>query len=228
MRSTANSLVLFDIDGTLMRGAGVHHKNALVDGIRKVTGHATTLEGVSTAGMLDRDLIISMLHAQSSQRKIRQNLRTIMQECASSYLRDCTADLTPFLCRGVSTVLATLRSLDITLGLVTGNLAEIGWRKVELAGIRSFFSVGAFAEDGLSRARLAQVAAHRARRMKLADRTTKVSLIGDHTNDVAAAKANGFQSIAVASGVLTAQELALAGPDVLVEHLEALDLSALT
>ncbi len=30
----SESLVLFDIDGTLVRGAGLHHKQSLIEGIR--------------------------------------------------------------------------------------------------------------------------------------------------------------------------------------------------
>ncbi|MBV8706786.1 MAG: hypothetical protein JO028_06340, partial [Acidobacteriaceae bacterium] len=59
--SRAAGIVLFDIDGTLLRGAGPHHKEALVEGIRRVTGITTTLDGVPTSGTLDRDLIALML-----------------------------------------------------------------------------------------------------------------------------------------------------------------------
>jgi hypothetical protein len=40
------ALVLFDIDGTLTRRAGPHHRDALVVGIRRVTGLETTTEGI--------------------------------------------------------------------------------------------------------------------------------------------------------------------------------------
>lgn len=222
------SLVLFDIDGTLMRGAGKQHKDALVEGIRRVTGRSTTLDGIGTAGALDRDLIAAMLRAAGeSERRIRAVLTEAMRECEQSYTADCAADLSPFLCRDVRETLGELKSRGAVLGLVTGNLSAIGWRKIELAGLRPYFSVGAFAGDGRSRARLAQVAAQRARRTGLVDRSSRGSLIGDHANDVAAAKANGFQSVAVASGVLSREELAQAEPDILVEHLGELDLSRL-
>ena len=42
-------LVLFDIDGTLMRGAGTHHKEALLEGVRRVTGHEASFDGIDTA-----------------------------------------------------------------------------------------------------------------------------------------------------------------------------------
>ncbi len=222
------ALVLFDIDGTLMRGAGQHHKDALIQGIRKVTGLETHLEGVPTAGMLDRDLIVTMLRAAGhSQNRIRTALRQIVAECQNAYLSNCRHDLSPFVCRGVREFIAALNARGAVLGLVTGNFSQIGWRKMELAGLRPYFAVGAFAEDGSTRARLARIAAQRARKQALVTTQSRVTLIGDHMNDVAAAKANGFQSVAVATGVTPLEELRASQPDYLVQNLNELKVDEL-
>jgi phosphoglycolate phosphatase len=224
----SESLVLFDIDGTLMRGAGQHHKEALVEGIRRVTGRSTTLEGVPTSGMLDRDLIAIMLRAGGvSARNIQAFIRQIVAECQAHYTENCAPDLRSFVCPGVPEVLTEMRSRGAALALVTGNLSAIGWKKLELAGLREFFSLGAFAEDGRTRRRLAQVAAWRAKKKGLIGSSARVSLIGDHVNDVAAAKANGFQAIAVATGLSSLEELAVSRPDILISNLRELDLQRL-
>lgn len=216
--------MLFDIDGTLMRGAGQHHKDALVAGIQEVTGLETHLNGVPTSGMLDRDLIAHMLGATGySQRKMRTGLRDIMHACQRAYIANCAVDLTSAVCAGVPELLTELSRRNVPMGLVTGNLSEIGWKKVELAGLRHFFSIGAFAEDGRTRTRLARIAWQRAVKAGVIDRAARVSLIGDHMNDVEAARANGFQAIAVASGLTPADELAKSRPDVLVESLRDLE-----
>ena len=44
--------MLFDIDGTLMRGAGAHHKEALLEGVLRVTGKVASFDGIDTAGQL--------------------------------------------------------------------------------------------------------------------------------------------------------------------------------
>ncbi len=226
MKQASKSLVLFDIDGTLMRGAGPHHIAALIEGIRKVTGRTTNLDGISTAGKLDRDLIVSMLVAGGeTQRKIKAQLQSIMRECQSSYISNCSTDLTSFVCQGVRDKLEELKCAGAVLGLVTGNLSEIGWKKVELAGLKPYFSTGAFAEDGRTRARLAQIAAGRARRSGFVTKYCRISVIGDHSNDIAAAKANGFRSVAVATGVLSYDELAKERPDILLRHMGELDMS---
>src|SRR5262245_11167646 len=59
--SMPQPLVLFDIDGTLLRRAGPHHREALVEAIRKITGLETTMDDVPVQGMLDRDIVTAML-----------------------------------------------------------------------------------------------------------------------------------------------------------------------
>lgn len=224
----AATLVLFDIDGTLLRGAGQHHRQALVDGICEVTGVATSMDGISPSGMLDRDLIAAMLRASGqSDRRIQRSLRRIMDACQDSYCANCTLELQQFLCPGVQDTLTALQSRGAILGLVTGNLSRIGWRKMELAGLREHFSTGAFAEDGRTRARLAQVARQRAIKAGLIHRNARVSLIGDHPNDIEAARANGFRSIAVATGLISRETLQASAPDVLVSTLRDLDIATL-
>ena len=219
------SLVLFDIDGTLLRRSGEHHKRSLVEGIRRVTGVSTTFDNLPTAGMLDRDLIAAMLRVGGySERGIRSKMREIQTECQNCYVADCATDLRMNVCVGVPEFLNRLQTRGAVLGLVTGNLSQIGWKKMELAGLRTYFSFGAFAEDGRTRTRLAQVAAQRARKQGLIGRDCRISLIGDHANDVEAAKRNGFQAIAVATGVTPVEELRAAQPDILVPDLTHLDL----
>lgn len=225
---TATALVLFDIDGTLLRGAGHHHRQALIDGIREVSGLVTHLDGVSTSGMLDRDLIGIMLkNAGQREWRVRHTLRQIMDACQAAYCSNCTLELKQFVCMGVMELLLELSRRGAVMGLVTGNLSRIGWRKMELAGLREYFSVGAFAEHGRTRARLARVARNRAVKAGLITRNARVSLIGDHPNDIEAARANGFQSVAVATGLVKYEDLKASGPDILVESLRDLHVETL-
>jgi phosphoglycolate phosphatase-like HAD superfamily hydrolase len=215
------ALVLFDIDGTLMRGAGAHHKEALLEGIRRVTGLETSFAGVDTAGKLDMDLIADLLRAAGG-RADAALVRQIAHECQLAYVANCAHDLRPFVCRGAAELLADLAQRGVALGLVTGNLSAIGWRKMELAGLKGFFHCGAFSEDGATRAEIARMALDRARAQRHAAADCRVILIGDHRNDVEAAKANGIRSVAVASGPMPAAELRSFKPDIFVESLAEL------
>ncbi len=223
----APALVLFDIDGTLIRKAGPHHREALVEAVRRVTGLDTTTEGVPVQGMLDRDILAIMLsRAGATKSLVRRSMPELIREAQSIYLRSCP-NLQRKVCPGVRTLLLRLLRRGIPVGLVTGNLSRIGWKKMEHAGLRHYFRFGAFAEEAHDRAGLVRIAIRRARREGWIDRESRISLIGDHTNDILAAKANGIQSIAVATGLSPASELAAFHPDYLVGDLRSLNLEHL-
>lgn len=124
-------------------------------------------------------------------------------------------------------LLYRLSRRGIPAGLVTGNLTRIGWKKMERAGLRHYFRFGAFAELAEDRAGLVRIALRHARRQGWIDHTSPIALIGDHPNDIRAARANRVRSIAVATGVVPAGELARHSPDLLVPDLRALSLEML-
>ena len=124
-------------------------------------------------------------------------------------------------------LLTRLQRRGIPTGLVTGNLTRIGWKKMEHAGLRDFFRFGAFAEMASTRAGLVKIGLRQARREGWIHPRTRISLIGDHPNDVLAARKNGIQSVAVATGVVSITELATHSPDVLLPDLRSLRLSVL-
>src|SRR5437868_3728928 len=104
----APALVLFDIDGTLLRRAGPHHREALVEAVRRVTGLITTTEGVPVAGMLDRDILAVMLaNGGASRAMIRREMPEIVQRAQSIYARRCP-DLRRKVCPGARGLLYKL------------------------------------------------------------------------------------------------------------------------
>jgi phosphoglycolate phosphatase-like HAD superfamily hydrolase len=224
----APALALFDIDGTLLRRAGQHHKLALVESVRLVTGCTVTLDGIPTQGMLDGDLLRLLLsQAGVPDSHIEAKLPQSMETAQEMYLSGSPDDLRSSVCPGVVFLLAKLARHGIATGLVTGNLSAIGWRKMELAGLRSHFTFGAFAEHGETRAALVAIAIREARRVAIVSEASRVSLIGDHPNDIRAARANGIQAIATATGLSTREELLAERPDILVGDLTELVLEQL-
>jgi len=225
---TSRNLVLFDIDGTLMRGAGPHHKNALTEAARSVLNVDCTLEGVDTAGCLDTDLIRLMLdNAGVPRRRISSVIKRVMEAAQDHYSINCTADFSGKVCPGVKRALEMLIGDGIPLGLVTGNLSAIAWRKLQNAQLESFFTFGAFAEEAKSRAALAKLAALKAKRSYAAAHRCSVTLIGDHANDIQAAKANGFRSVAVATGMMNVEQLSQWKPDLVLESLEGVSIESI-
>ena len=225
VKACPTALVLFDIDGTLVRRAGPHHRQALVEGIRKVTGLETTTDGIPVQGMLDPDILsIMMRRAGSSRAAIRAALPKIMHSAEEYYLRVCPV-LEDRHCPGVVPVLERLVRHDVLLGLVTGNLTRIGWRKLTRAGLARYFRFGAFGETGKTRGRLARAAVAEARREKWIGRGTPVSLVGDAPADIQAARENGICAISVQTGLTPAAELRQQRPDFLLKSLRELRLA---
>lgn len=223
----APAVVLFDIDGTLLRRSGPHHREALEEAVRRVTGLDASTDGIPVQGMLDRDIVAQMLRAAGAPAaQVREWMPAIVRSAQALYVRRCPL-LTRKLCPGVRPLLRRLHRAGIPLGLVTGNLSRIGWTKLERAGIRAYFQFGAFAEQGSTRSALARQALRQARRAGWVGRHTVVSLIGDHPNDILAARNNGLRAIAVATGLSSRQELAACAPDLLLEDLRQLRLEML-
>ena len=224
---TYRALVLFDIDGTLVRRAGPHHREALVQGVRRATGLDTSTDGIPVQGMLDPDILTRMMRrAGASGPRIRAAMPEILRAAERYYLRVCPA-LHDKHCPGVAPVLDRLARHGILLGLVTGNLTRIGWRKLERAGLREYFRFGAFGEMAKTRTGLARMAIREARQSGWIAKDAPISLIGDAPPDVIAARANGVRSIAVRTGITPVEELMAERPDILLRDLRDLRLKML-
>ena len=210
-------LILFDIDGTLVRKAGPHHRQALVDAVRAVTGLETSTEGIPVHGMLDPDILAQMMRAGGMDETAIRAAMPAVIEAAQDVYQDSVPELRDKTCPGAEALLENLRESGITLALVTGNLTRIGWRKLERAGLNHYFRFGAFGEMAPTRGGLAKLAIERARREGLVD--GRISLVGDATQDVIAARENGIRSIAVRTGITPPAELEASAPDLLLDDL---------
>jgi phosphoglycolate phosphatase len=210
-------LILFDIDGTLVRRAGPHHRQALVDAIRQVTGVDTTTDGIPVHGMLDPDILTQMMRAAGIEDARISLAMPAIVEAAQDLYQTGVPDLRDKVCPGVVPLLDRLRAKGTALALVTGNLTRIGWRKLERAGLHDYFRFGAFGEMAPTRGGLARLAIERARREGITG--TDISLIGDATQDVLAARENGVRSIAVRTGITPPEDLEASAPDILIDDL---------
>ena len=191
-----------------------------MDAVRQVTGVETTTDGIPVHGMLDPDILVSMMRsARLDDHRIATHMPAII-EAAQDIYRDSVPDIRDKLCPGVIPLLDDLRARGVALALVTGNLTRIGWRKLERAGLRDYFRFGAFGEMAPTRGGLARLAIGEARRRGI---TGSVSLIGDATQDVLAARENNIRAIAVRTGITPPEDLERSAPDLLLDDLTQLD-----
>lgn len=198
---------LFDIDGTLVRHRDRIHFDAFFESVRGVMGRELALDGVILAGNTDpgilRDAFRLAKVEDSVWRPYREEVLRTM--CATVAAR--RAELLPIVMPGVEAVLAHLRRKGALLGVATGNLEEIGWIKIENAGLRSWFSFGGFCDKFEARADMIAHAATQARAILQAESPASsssvpntVCVIGDTPFDIDAARTNGLPTIAVATG----------------------------
>lgn len=215
-------LVLFDIDGTLLRRAGPHHRDALIHGVRKVLGVETRNDNIAVHGKLDPEILLEMMaNAGVPRRRARAALPDIHRAAERHYIRNVPV-LRRKTCPGVRRLLAFLQKRGVLLGLVTGNLERIGWKKLERAALDQYFQFGVFAEMAPTRAGLARLAVRQAEQNGWANGGGKGArgvLIGDTPNDVAAGKAAGLETIAVATGLSSIEELRNADPSLCASDL---------
>jgi len=215
-------LLLFDIDGTLVRRAGPHHRQALVDAVRAVTGVETTTEGIPVHGMLDPDILSQMLErAGTPPQAAVDAMPRILEEAERVYEAICP-DLRGRSCPGAKRLLLQLARHRIPCVLVTGNLTRIGWKKLECAGLKRFFVFGSFAGTAHTRTHLARNAIRLARRKGLLNARTQIWLLGDAPQDVLAARANRIGCVAVHTGVSEPRDLGRLRPTMLLRDLTRL------
>jgi phosphoglycolate phosphatase-like HAD superfamily hydrolase len=216
-------LVLFDIDGTLLRAQGVGL--VVMERVgRRLFGPAFTLEGIDFGGALD-----PWIFRQALQRLGHDDPSHLHAEFRDAYLVELARALDEgeprtVLLPGVGAALSAFRDdPTATLGLVTGNYARAVPLKLRAAGIDpAQFVVGAFGDDAPTRPDLVRLAMEQWRARGAALDPRRVVVIGDTPRDIDCAKKNGCRSIAVATGWHTVEQLEAGGADLVVRDLTAL------
>jgi phosphoglycolate phosphatase-like HAD superfamily hydrolase len=213
-------LVLFDIDGTLLRAQGVGAR-AMERAGRLLLGPAFTLAGIDFGGALD-----PWIFREAARRMGRDDADDLHSAFHDAYLVELVRALDgaaerPRILPGVAATLAAL-GLDasLTLGLVTGNYTRAAPLKLRAAGIDpAQFVVGAFGDDAPTRPDLVRLAMDRWRARGATPNADRVVVIGDTPRDVDCARQNGCRSVAVATGFHSTDDLGRAGADVVVPDL---------
>jgi phosphoglycolate phosphatase len=211
---------LFDIDGTLLHAQGGVHTDAFSWSVEAVMGHPLSMEGVAVHGSTDTAILRDAFRLAAIGDEVWQpRLEEILDRMRARVLEQ-RASMSVTVMPGVLSMLAYLKSRGKLLGVATGNLEQIGWLKIELAGLRDWFSFGGFSDRHALRSDMIANALAGAR--KLAGAQVKVCVVGDTPSDIAAAKANDLPTIAVATGVFSYQTLLEHQPEVCTSTLQAL------
>lgn len=199
-----NIFVSFDVDGTMVLYDTIEaHMSVFRDAVAEVAqrpcGFPSETLGYDVDGMMDRrilSLMLEKLDCPSSPENV-ERVEEIMQRLFQDRMT-AIANVPA----GVKKVLETLmRTENVTIGVASGNLPGIAWKKLENAGLLEYFPdrIGGF---GIVADR--KTAVRRAREIAEEKKGLKFDVVvhvGDTCADIEAALANGEKAVAVRTGL---------------------------
>jgi phosphoglycolate phosphatase len=208
-------LVLFDIDGTLVRTQNgyVPFNEALL----KTFGIAGDIRSVIPDGNTD-PLIVGEIFAKA-QVDIKIAIDQWEQFAANlqrSYANAIAAESVSI--RALPGAVELLKALsaneDFGQAIVTGNCRASARVKLEAAGLSSYLDQGAYGCDSPNRADLPTIAKHRCEQATATSvRPERCIIIGDTPKDLHAARKNAMKCILVGTGRYPVEELLYSEPD---------------
>lgn len=214
-------LVLFDIDGTLVRTGGAGIK-AFAKTFATEFNAPNGTERLKFAGRTDVSIVREFMGLHNIAASPENFARFF--ETYTFWLDHILGHSKTEPCPGVLEFIRDLRSLPKPprLGLLTGNVrlgAEIKLRHFDLWDV---FETGAFADDHEDRNQIAVAAHERGRRLLNGNlHGAEIVVVGDTPHDIRCGREIGAKVLAVATGGSTLEELKRHQPDWAVEVLRA-------
>lgn len=214
-------LLLFDIDGTLIRSNGAG-RETLAFALAQVFGTSGPLDTYHMSGKTDPRIILDLMTAVGVEApEIEKHLPYLYQLMAQK-----GQEIFPLremkVCPGVPALLSGLhQNPAVLLGLLTGNAFTTAPMKLRAAGIDpALFKVGVYGSDALDRNQLPAIGIKRANLLTgMEFNGYNTTIIGDTPADILCARAGKATAVAVASGWHSPATLAKYQPDHLFENL---------
>jgi phosphoglycolate phosphatase-like HAD superfamily hydrolase len=213
-------LVLFDIDGTILRSnrAG---RRAMIAALREVFG-GTGPEDHRYDGKTDPQIVREVMRLEGHHDAHIDERMDALMALYLAHLERELVDADTRVYPGVRELLDTLEARDDTiLGLLTGNLREGAHAKLRAAGIEpTRFRVGAFGSDHEHRPELPELARRRAENeLGIEVKGDHLVIIGDTPADMECGRELGARAIGVATGSYSVDELLQCRPHAVFETL---------
>ncbi len=221
MTKESPTLVLFDIDGTLLT-ADRAGSTAFELALSELHGHPVDMSGISFAGKTDWQILQEALLPIGYS---REHVAAIMAEFAEMVAKHMKAIIAHHHVRPMPGALSLVRELAVDprarLGLVTGNVGAAAPLKLEAAGFDPLsFPVGAFGHEAAVRSGLPPLALRRARDLWQTEFPPgQIVIVGDTPNDVICARSVGARALAVLTGPAGREALAAEVPYAILKDL---------
>lgn len=219
-------LVLFDIDGTLLRtdGAGRRAMDHALFTVHGAHGDPAYRYDGKTDRQITRE---QMRWAGVSDDEIDRRMLDVFAIYSERLARELASGAEQaILLAGIPPLLERLRAHDdVTLGLLTGNIEAGARQKIDAVQLAwEQFKVNAFGSDHEQRPMLPAVAQQRARALLGRDVPgERMVIIGDTPADIHCGRSLNVRAIGVATGRYSVDDLAAHGPAAVFETLVETD-----
>ena len=225
-----NSLILWDIDGTLLRSKGARVTGkAFLRALKLASNAADDLVYPKDAhGNTDTQIALDILTASL---RLDGDATAVLKVFGQAYVADLEGQRQSLLddievLPGAPEILRALKRRGVTQSLLTGNLEPVARLKLALAQLDQFLSIdiGAFGSDHADRTCLVPIAQARVlSKLGYAVRPETIVIVGDTPRDVACARAGGAHVVCVATGNFTREQLEAHAPDAVLDDLRDTD-----
>lgn len=225
-RVPVSRILLWDIDGTLIRSARTGaFKDYTIPMLEEVFGTSGRLAEMQVSGMTDLQLVAEALRDEGFTHQDISDRIDHLRERYMAEMKRATGNGEEFfeLLPGVrETLQAIAAEPRYRSALLTGNIEPAAYLKMELMGLAEFFDLpGAFGDESHDRRDLPALAAERIKRhLAINLEPHQFIVIGDTPNDIACAKHFGARSLAIGTGRLySSADLLECNPDAFVPDL---------
>ena len=214
-----HTLILFDIDGTLVRG-----------GPAKASFHTAMLQTFGTAGSIDSHEFSGKTDPQIARELLTDagledaSVDAGLAELWDRYIGELKARISDNPMRLLPGVASLMDALDtepdVALGLVTGNIIRGARVKLGSVGLAERLTVGGYGSDHEVREHLPAIALERAFEawgVRFSAESTVI--VGDTHRDVECGRHVGMRTVAVATGRILRERLETTGADAVFDDL---------
>ena len=212
-----HTLILFDIDGTLVRGAAA--KVAFETAMLETYGTAGPVDSYDFSGKTDPQIARELLAAAGLEDAVIDAGLAGLWDRYIGELEARSTDNPMTLLPGVAGLIEALDAEPgVALGLVTGNIIRGARVKLGSVGLAGCFTVGGYGSDHEIRERLPAIALERAfEAWGVRFPAESAVIVGDTPRDVECGKHQGTRTVAVATGRIPRERLETTGADAIFD-----------
>ncbi len=182
-----DSLILWDIDGTLLHSADLGAKY-FRDAVAECCSLAGDPEIISFAGQTDWIIGRKYLQLYSQKKEapiIEHEIMILLENYSRRFLSDYINANGPEAYPNALKAVQWIAEQGITQGILTGNIEQIAHAKLNRFGFSKYLKIGAFSTGESNRSEIA----HAAKKLFSQQANSHCLVIGDTVNDVLAAQA---------------------------------------